>query len=101
MPNHPVSPVPTRNLALGLVAGVLLAVALALIRDATDRTVRTRETLDRVSGVPMLAELPRYATRRLSSRTTGTSAPPRCTRRRSAVCALGCSRRGGRSPARC
>ena len=62
VPNHPVSPVPKRNLALGLVAGVLLAVALALIRDATDRTVRSRETLDRVSGVPMLAELPRYPT---------------------------------------
>ena len=62
VPNDPVSPVPKRNLALGLVAGVLLAVALALIRDATDRTVRTRETLDRVSGLPMLAELPRYRT---------------------------------------
>jgi capsular exopolysaccharide synthesis family protein len=62
VPNEPFRPVPARNLAQGLVAGVLLAIALALVRHATDRTVRTRETLDRVSGVPMLAELPRYRT---------------------------------------
>ena len=50
------------NLAQGLVAGLLLGIALALIRDATDRTVRTRETLDQVSGVPMLAALPKNGT---------------------------------------
>jgi capsular exopolysaccharide synthesis family protein len=61
VPNAPFRPVPSRNIALGLVAGVLLAVALALTRHATDRTVRTRETLDSVSGVPMLAEIPRQS----------------------------------------
>ena len=56
---YPVSPVPTRNLALGLVAGVLLGIASALIRNAMDRTVRTREALEQASGVPTLGELPR------------------------------------------
>jgi capsular exopolysaccharide synthesis family protein len=60
VPTEPFRPVPAQNLAQGLLAGVLLGIALALIRHATDRTVRTRETLDRVSGVPMLAALPRY-----------------------------------------
>ncbi len=60
VPTEPFRPVPLQNLAQGLVAGVLLAIALALIRHGTDRTVRTREALDRVSGVPMLAALPRY-----------------------------------------
>jgi capsular exopolysaccharide synthesis family protein len=60
VPTEPFRPVPAQNLAQGLLAGVLLGIALALIRHATDRTVRTRETLDRISGVPMLAALPRY-----------------------------------------
>jgi capsular exopolysaccharide synthesis family protein len=59
VPDVPIRPVPARNFAQGLVAGLLLGIALALIRHTTDRTVRTRETLDRVSGVPMLAALPR------------------------------------------
>ena len=59
VPSDPFRPVWTRNLAQGLVAGLLLGIAVALIRNASDRTVRNRETLDRVSGVPMLAALPK------------------------------------------
>lgn len=58
VPDGPFSPIPLRNGVLGLVAGVLLAIALALARESTDRTVRNRETLDRVSGLPTLAQLP-------------------------------------------
>lgn len=56
--NHPVSPVPARNMAIGLVAGVLLGIAVAMTREASDRTVRTREKLEQLSGLPTLAELP-------------------------------------------
>lgn len=59
VPSGPVSPVPMRNLALGLLAGVLLGVVLARIRAATDRTVRERETLEKIAGLPVLAEVPR------------------------------------------
>jgi capsular exopolysaccharide synthesis family protein len=58
VPRIPVSPVPVRNMGLGLVAGVLLGIAVALTREATDHTVRDREKLERLSKLPTLAELP-------------------------------------------
>jgi capsular exopolysaccharide synthesis family protein len=57
-PNAPVSPVPSRNMALGLVAGVILGIAAALSREATDRSIRSREKLEQLSVSPTLAELP-------------------------------------------
>jgi capsular exopolysaccharide synthesis family protein len=58
VPNRPFQPAPMRNMALGLVAGVLLGVAAALSRDAVDRTIRRREQLEELSVLPTLAELP-------------------------------------------
>lgn len=54
----PVKPVPVRNMAMGLVAGLLLGTGVALTRDAADRTVRDRQKLESLSGLPTLAELP-------------------------------------------
>jgi capsular exopolysaccharide synthesis family protein len=54
----PVQPVPERNMAMGLLAGLLLGVAAALIRESTDRTVRDPATLERLADLPTLAELP-------------------------------------------
>jgi capsular exopolysaccharide synthesis family protein len=62
VPTDPFRPVWSRNLAQGLVAGLLLGIAMALIRNASDRTVRTRDALDQASGVPMLAALPKNGT---------------------------------------
>jgi len=58
VPQDPVSPVPARNLTLGLLAGLLLGISIALVRNATDRTVRGSDGLATSSGVPTLAELP-------------------------------------------
>lgn len=58
VPKIPVSPVPLRNMAIGFIAGLLLAIAVALTREAGDRTVRTRAKLEELSGLPTLAELP-------------------------------------------
>ncbi|WP_055402650.1 MULTISPECIES: polysaccharide biosynthesis tyrosine autokinase [unclassified Mycobacterium] len=58
VPDHPVTPVPVRNMAMGFVAGILLAIAVAVAREANDRTVRSREKLEQLSGLPTLAELP-------------------------------------------
>src|SRR6185437_15850085 len=38
-------------------AGILLGIAVALTREAGDRTVRDREKLEKLSGLPTLAEL--------------------------------------------
>jgi capsular exopolysaccharide synthesis family protein len=60
---RPSSPVPGRNIAVGLVAGVLLGIAVALARDATDRTIRNRKTVEKVTGLPTLAQLTRPKSR--------------------------------------
>jgi len=41
----PVAPRPVRNLALGLILGLLIGVGLALLREALDVTVKTAEAL--------------------------------------------------------
>ena len=58
VPSTPISPVPLRNMAIGLAAGILLGIAVALIRESSDHTVRNRDTLEEISGLPTLAELP-------------------------------------------
>ncbi|WP_156686550.1 polysaccharide biosynthesis tyrosine autokinase [Mycobacterium sp. Marseille-P9652] len=58
VPDHPITPVPARNMVMGFAAGLLLGIAVALVREATDRSVRTREKLEELSGLPTLAELP-------------------------------------------
>jgi len=60
VPQVPVKPVPSRNMAMGLVAGVLLGIGVAMTRKATDRSVRNRTTLEELSGLPTLAELPAH-----------------------------------------
>lgn len=55
---RPSRPVPMRNMAMGLIAGVLLGIAVALTREASDHTVRERGKLEQLSGLPALAELP-------------------------------------------
>jgi capsular exopolysaccharide synthesis family protein len=45
-------------MAMGLLAGLLLGVAAAMIREAADHTVRDAATLGRLTDLPTLAELP-------------------------------------------
>lgn len=58
VPDKPSKPVPVRNMAMGLVAGLLLGTGVALTREAADRTVRDRAKLENLTGLPTLAELP-------------------------------------------
>lgn len=58
VPDSPIKPVPMRNMAMGLAAGLLLGTGVALTREAADRTVRDRAKLERLSELPTLAELP-------------------------------------------
>ncbi|OBI23372.1 chain-length determining protein [Mycobacterium sp. E2327] len=58
VPDSPIKPVPVRNMAMGLAAGLLLGTGAALTREAADRSVRDRAKLERLSNLPTLAELP-------------------------------------------
>ena len=53
----PVTPRTSLNLGLGLLLGVGLGVAQALLRDRVDTSFHSREELARVTGVPVLAML--------------------------------------------
>lgn len=50
----PTSPVPTRNLALGLVLGLLLGAGLAMLRHLLDTTVRTDEDVEEITEEPVI-----------------------------------------------
>ncbi len=54
-----VQPRTTRNVALGLFAGVALGVALAFLRDALDPRVRSDDELRERVGLPVLGHIPR------------------------------------------
>jgi capsular exopolysaccharide synthesis family protein len=54
----PVSPNPTRNLLLGGLLGLVLGIGLAILRGMVDTAVRTGETLARLTGAPLIGEIP-------------------------------------------
>ncbi len=58
LPTTPVSPKPARNLALGGVLGLLLAVGYATLRSLLDRRLRSPEEAERRYGVPIIGRLP-------------------------------------------
>ena len=50
----PVSPNVPLNLTVGLIFGLFVGIVLAFVRDYFDDSVKTKETVDRVTGVPTL-----------------------------------------------
>ncbi|GAB2934961.1 polysaccharide biosynthesis tyrosine autokinase [Rhodococcus aerolatus] len=57
-PSAPVVPNIPRNLALGLAAGLLLGVGLAVIRERLDTTVKTRERAAESAGTAVIGSVP-------------------------------------------
>jgi len=55
VPEDPVSPRTTRNVALGLILGLTAGLGLAMIRYATDTHIRSQQDVERVTDVPILA----------------------------------------------
>ena len=53
-PASPTSPKPLRDLAFAALLGLLLGVAIALVRDALDRTVTDPDDLESTLGFPLL-----------------------------------------------
>ena len=53
-PASPVSPKPVRNVALGLVLGLLLGLGAAVLREMLDKGIKSPEDLKRVTEAPIL-----------------------------------------------
>ena len=61
-PTSPVVPTPVRNALLALVAGLMLGVGLAFVREQLDDTVKTKDELERATGgLGALALIPAVA----------------------------------------
>ncbi|MFC4147602.1 polysaccharide biosynthesis tyrosine autokinase [Micromonospora mangrovi] len=56
--SSPVSPQPARNLVVGGLLGLLLGMALAVLRGLADVRMRDAAALQRVTGSPLLGEIP-------------------------------------------
>lgn len=58
-PTSPSSPKPKRNAAVAAFGGLLLGLALALVREQVDRRVRHSKDLGEAFGLPVLASVPK------------------------------------------
>ena len=60
-PSSPSSPKPSQNALLGLVAGIILGIGAAFLRDNLDDTLTSGEAVERAGGAPVLATVPMVA----------------------------------------
>lgn len=58
IPSEPVVPKTARNIAIGLALGLAAGVGLAVIRDLLDNTVKRRETLEEITGTGIVGSIP-------------------------------------------
>lgn len=57
-PRSPVSPKPLRDAVLGGFVGLLLGLGYSFLREQLDDRVRSRDELERLTGLPVLADVP-------------------------------------------
>lgn len=58
IPDNPVIPNRTRNISVGFILGLVAGVALALIRDMLDNTVKSREQLEEITKTGLVGSIP-------------------------------------------
>ncbi|MBN1629045.1 MAG: AAA family ATPase [Thermoleophilia bacterium] len=58
VPNDPYTPQTTRNAVLALVVGLVLGAGIAILIEYLDKRVKDEKTLERVTGLPVLASVP-------------------------------------------
>ncbi|WP_338676841.1 polysaccharide biosynthesis tyrosine autokinase [Streptomyces sp. SCSIO 30461] len=57
-PSAPLSPRPTLNTAMGLLVGLFIGGAIAVLRETLDTTMKTTEALAKHTGLPVLGAIP-------------------------------------------
>ena len=57
-PEAPISPHPRRDAALGGFVGLLLGVGVAVLREQLNDKIRSADEVERLTGLPLLAQLP-------------------------------------------
>jgi capsular exopolysaccharide synthesis family protein len=57
-PGQPVSPHPKRDAALGLTVGLLRGLGISVVREKLGDRIRSSQEVERITGLPMLAQLP-------------------------------------------
>jgi tyrosine-protein kinase Etk/Wzc len=62
-PGGPIKPRSALLMGAGLVGGLLVGLGLAVVREYSDRTVRTRADVQAASGLPVMAIIPRIPRR--------------------------------------
>lgn len=60
LPTAPSGPARLRNTALGFFAGLVVAIAIALLVEMLNTTIRTQEDVERVLELPVLAKIPKF-----------------------------------------
>lgn len=58
LPSSPVAPKTGQNVAIGFVLGLLAGVGLALLVNALDRRVKSKDQLEAISGKPVVGSIP-------------------------------------------
>jgi polysaccharide biosynthesis transport protein len=64
VPTSPSSPKEAQDALLGVIAGFMLGVGVAFLRDSLDDTMASGKTVERLSGAPLLASVPMVPSRR-------------------------------------
>lgn len=75
LPLRPVFPNPVLALGLGGLGGLVVGLAIAVVRSASDRRVRSAETVEAMFQLPVLGVLPRERNRRHVRGRTGVELP--------------------------
>lgn len=64
IPDDPVVPSTARNIGIGLAFGLMAGIGIAAVRDLLDNTVKSRESLEEITGVGLVGAIPTDKERR-------------------------------------
>ena len=77
VPQRPVSPSLTKNVAIGALAGLMIACAYLTLLFILDDKVKSSEDITKLTGLPVLAEIPVFASSDMNQNTEKKALPGR------------------------